>query len=112
MKRLFHITMIFFSLALFFLLGQYEPYSQQIESISAIQNAKKETVVLISNNIFNGEFLSSEQKNGENFSGTTPLISTYQPLENLFNKNKTQLSGCFIHNLSTDKEKVHPIRAP
>ena len=112
MKRLFHIVMLFFALAISFLLEPSAIQAQPIDTIGTIQGVQKETVVLVSNNIFNGEITSNQQKNDQNFSGSVPLVLAYQPVNNLFDKNKTQLNGCFIHNLSTDKQKVHQIRAP
>ena len=54
MKSLLKIFIIIFSLAMSFLLDPSTLQAQPIE-IGYIQNIKKETVVLVSNNILNGE---------------------------------------------------------
>ena len=112
MRQFFRIIIVFFTSALLLLLEQNYIQAQSVDSIGYIQNIKNETVVLVSNNILNSEVFSSEQKNDQNFIGSTPFVLGYQPVESLFNKNTTQLNGSFIHNLSTNKQKVHQIRAP
>ena len=104
--------MIFFALAVSLLLEPSVIQEQPIDVINYFQGAKKESVELVSNNLFNSEITSYQQKGDQNISGSTPLVLSYQPLNNTFNKKQTQLNGCFIHNLSTDNKKVHPIRAP
>ena len=112
MKRIFNIAVIFFTLAISFLLESNTLQTQHIGSTGYIQNIKNETVVLVANNVLRGEITSYQEKSDQNFSSSTPLALTYQINQDLLNKNITQLNGCFIHNLSTNKQKVHPIRAP
>ena len=112
MKKLFHIVILFFTLALTLLLGANEIQAQTIESTGYVQNIKHESVVLISDNLLNGEISSLEQKKEQSSSSSTPMILALDTVNNIFNKNKTLLNGKFIHNLSTDNSKVHPIRAP
>lgn len=112
MKRLFYIVMLFFALAVPSLLEQDCFQIHALESLGYIQNVKSETVVLVSNNILNGEIASSQLKKDQTFSGSTPLVLNYHTDDRFYQKNKTQFNGCFIHNLSTNYQKVHQIRAP
>ena len=112
MKKLLNIVILFFALTLSLLIEHGVIQQQPIETINYFQATKKETVTLVSNNLFNGEINSYQQKSDHNSVGSTPLILSYHPFNNDFNKNKTLLNGCFIHNLSTDNRKIHPIRAP
>ena len=112
MKKLFHIVILFFTLALTLLLGANEIQAQTFESTGYVQNIKHESVVLISDNLLNGEISSLEKKKEQSSSSSTPMILALDTVNNIFDKNKTLLNGKFIHNLSTDNSKVHPIRAP
>lgn len=112
MKSLFKLFIIFFSLAITLLLESYALPTQAVDTTGYIQNVKNETVVLVSNNILNCEISSAQEENNQNFSTLSPLIIAYFLKDNLFTKTTTQLNGSFIHNLSTDNKKVHPIRAP
>ena len=112
MKRLFKIFLFFFALALTLLLEPSSLQNSNIDITGSIQKVKNETVVLVSNNMLGGEITSYQEKNDTNFSNSTSLVINYQNFDNLLSKNQAQLNGCFIHNLSTDKEKVHQIRAP
>jgi len=112
MKSMFKFLIIIFSLAVTLLLEPSTLQAQTVDTTGYIKNIKNETIVLISNNILNGEISSAQEENNQNFSGAAPLILAHQTNSNLFYKNQTQLNGCFIHNLSTDKQKVQQIRAP
>ena len=110
MKRIFNLIMIFFALAIALLL---EPNSFQNQQVDAyVQNVKSETVVLASNTLLGGEIYSNQEENFPNYSGGTPFLVSFISKDNSYCKNKTQLNGSFIHNLSTSKQKVHQIRAP
>ena len=112
MKRIFKIIIIFFTLATFLLLGSQTLQAQPVDTTGYIQNVKRETVALVSNNILNGEISSYQEENTQNYSGNSPLIHTLNTNKGLYTKNKTHINGSFIHNLSTDKQKVQQIRAP
>ena len=112
MKRLFNIFILFFALALSLLLEPSALQTQSIDTISYLQNTKSETVVLASNSILDGEIYSNQEEEYPNFSGGSPFLVSYVSKKADFNKNKTHLYGSFIHNLSTNKQKVHQIRAP
>ena len=112
MKKLLYMIMIFIALTIFSLLRSTDLEVQAVNSIDYIRNIQKETVVLVSNNIFNGEISSYQEKNNQDFSNSTPLTLSYLSTDNLKNQNSTFLKGHFIHNLSTNKLKVHQIRAP
>lgn len=112
MKKLFHIVILCFTLALTLLLGANEIQAQTFESTGYVQNIKHESVVLISDNLLNGEISSLEKKKEQSSSSSTPMILALDTINNIFDKNKTLLNGKFIHNLSTNNSKVHPIRAP
>ena len=112
MKSLFKFILIIFSLAVTLLLDPSALQAQPVNITGSISNIKTETVVLVSNNMLNGEISSYQEENTQNYSGNSPLILTFNTNKSLYTKNKTQLNGCFIHNLSTDKQKVQQIRAP
>ena len=112
MKRIFNLVMIFFALAISFLLESNALQSQTIDTISYLQNTKSETVVLASNSILGSEIYSNQEEEAPNFSGGSPFLVSFASKKADFNKNKTQLNGCFIHNLSTSNQKVQQIRAP
>ena len=112
MKRLFYIIALLLTLTLSLVLGDCSANSQPIVPVASIQNVKKETVVLISNNIFNGEISSYQKKNEQSFSGLTPVILSHHSRNICVAKNKTQINEYFVNNLSINKQKVYPIRAP
>ena len=112
MKNLFKLLFIIFSLVIFLFLEPPVLQAQQIDTTGYIQGYNKETVVLISNNFLNSQISSYEENNSQNFSGTSPLVINFEPYKDIYAKNIVPLKRSFIHNLSTDKQKVHPIRAP
>lgn len=112
MKRIFNLVLVFFALALSLVFEPNALQTQSIDTIDYIQNVKTETVVLASNNLLGGEIYSNQEEEFQNFSGNSPLVISFISKDTYFDKNKTQLNGCFIHNLSTNKQKVHLIRAP
>ena len=112
MKRLFKIVIIFFALALSLLFEPGKIQVQTIDSVGYIQSVKNESVVLVSNNIFNGEINSYQEEENQNFSGNSPLLVSYLSKKENFSKNKAHVNGCFIHNLSANNQKIHQIRAP
>ena len=81
-------------------------------STGSIQQIEQENVVLVANNFIGGEVVSSEEENSSNYFTLYPLVISFANNDNFFIKNKTQLNGYFIHNLSTNKQKVQQIRAP
>ena len=112
MKSFFKFVLIFFALAFTLLLDSSALQAQPISSSAFISSPQKESVVLVSNNLWQGEIRSAQDETQENFIGAiSAIVAEIQP-EIFFIKNKTLLKGCFIHNLSTDKQKVHQIRAP
>ena len=111
MKRIFKFFILFFALAMTLLLEPNALQTESVDSIGYIQNVKSETVVLVSNNLLGSE-IYSQQDEAPNISGCSPCLISYVSKKDILEKNKTQINGCFIHNLSTDKQKVHPIRAP
>ena len=112
MKSFIKIAIIFFSLATTLLLGPLTLQAQELDTVGYIQNVKNETVVLVSNSLCAGEIYSNNEENNQNYSGSSPIAISFNNNDNFFVKNTTLLKGCFIHNLSTDKQKVHQIRAP
>ena len=104
--------MLFFALALSLVLGPNSLQTQPTETIGYIQNIKSETVVLASNNLLGGEIYSNQEEESPNYSGNPPFLISFVSKKSDFDKNKTHSDGSFIHNLSTDKQKVHQIRAP
>ena len=112
MKNLFKFLFTLFSLAIFLFLEPPVLQAQQIDTTGYIQSINKETVVLVSNSILNTEISSYEENNSQNFSGTSPLVINFEPYKDIYAKNIALLKENFIHNLSTDNQKVQQIRAP
>jgi hypothetical protein len=112
MKRIFNLVMMFFALAITFLLEPNALQAQPVDTICYLQNTKSETVVLASNSILGGEIYSNQEEDAPNISGGSPFLVSHVSKKADFNKNKALLNKSFIHNLSTDNKKVHPIRAP
>ena len=112
MKRIFNIVLVFIALALSLLLEPSTLQPQPIDSIGYIQNTRSESIVLASNNLLGGEIYSNQEEESPSLSGGTPFFVSFETKNDSFNKNKTQLNGCFIHNLSANKQKAQQIRAP
>ena len=112
MKRIFNLVMIFFALAISFLLKPNALHAQPVDTISYLQNTKSEAVVLASNSILDGGIYSKQEEESPNFSGGSPFLVSYVLKKTDYSKNKTYLKGSFIHNLSTNNKKIHQIRAP
>lgn len=113
MKSIFKLFLVFFSLAMALLLDHSALQINDYTLLSgAISHPEQETCVLVSNNIFNGEIRGVEEEILFSGVGSSTFVASSSFNKNAFNKNKTQLYGCFIHNLSTDNQKVHQIRAP
>ena len=112
MKRIFNLIIIFFALATTLLLEPNALQTQPVECIGYIQNIKNETVVLASNNIVSGEIYSNQEEDAPNISGGSPFLVSHVSKKADFNKIKALLNKSFIHNLSANNKKVHPIRAP
>ena len=85
--------------------------SQSVDLIGSIQTPQAETVVLVSNNILGGEVFSNSNEETTNYVGSVLATSFLLQGCGLYN-NKFLLKESFIHNLSTNKQKVHQIRAP
>ena len=112
MKRILKTLMFFITLVISLLVLPISFDSQQLETNGYIQEVKQETIVLVSNNILGGEISSYQEENSSNYLGNSPFTIAFESKKSLFNKNITQLDGCFIHNLSTNLKKIQPIRAP
>lgn len=92
-----------------------EPQTLHIESIDNtgyIKNIAFETIVLASNNILDGEIYSNQEKEPANYFGSSPFLISFDSNKLNYNNNKTGLNKSFIHNLSTNRQKIHQIRAP
>ena len=112
MKSLFKFLFIFSALATSFLITPGSLNAQETNSVNYIQNTKFETVVLVSNNILNTEIYSNNEESTQSSIGSNPLLIAFIPKEDYFIKNKAQLMGSFIHNLSTNIKETKQIRAP
>ena len=91
-----------------------QPSDFQIKEITtqpSIQAIANENLELISNNFYNGEVYAN-QENNQNVFGNTPQAIVFDVTNNDFVKNNTHIYGSFIHNLSTNNQKVQQIRAP
>ena len=112
MKSIFKFLIVFLTLAFSILLETPALQQQELSLQEYIASPAKESVVLVSNNIGQGEIRSAQEESQYNFGEIPPTIVTYIQPETFLNKNKSLLKGCFIHNLSTNNQKVHQIRAP
>ena len=91
MKRIFKITMIFFALAMSLLLEPQALQAQPVDTVGYIQNVKTETVVLVSNNILNGEISSYQEENSQNYLGSSPLVINLENNQFLYKFTKMLL---------------------
>ena len=112
MKSFFKLIVIIFTMVLSFWVEPASLQAQPVDSTAYIKDIKQETVMLVSNNIFGGEICSYEEENSNSINGSSCALLSFGLEDNFLIKNKTQLKGCFIHNLSTNSKKVHLIRAP
>ena len=116
MKKLFNTTILFFiltlSLALSILTGTTALGTQSVDLSSCIKNINNENAVLVLNNRLNGEISSRNNRNNHILSNSTPLILAHQSINDILIENKAEINKYFINNLSTDKQKIHQIRAP
>lgn len=112
MKNFVRLILILFVMTLSLWAEPSGLYAQPVDLTGSIQNIKTETVVLVSNNILGGEIVSSDEKNTNNYIGSSTLVAEANQEKNLFNHNIIHFCGSFIHNLSTDNQKIHLIRAP
>ena len=112
MKSFLKLIMIFIVMVLSFWMEPTDLYAQSVDLTGSIQNIKAETVSLVSNNLVSGEIVASEGENTTNSLGFSPVIVSFNLDDNFFLKSTAHLNESFIHNLSTNKQKVHQIRAP
>ena len=112
MKNFFKFLFIFFMMFISLSLNSSDFSNKEIQIIPTIQATTKENVVLVSNNLMNGEIYSYQEENNQNSSGNSHHLVSLNLNNKEFIKNKTQFNGCFIHNLSTNLKEVHQIRAP
>ena len=112
MKSIFKLLLIIFTLTITLLLEPSTLQSNNIDISGTINHPDQETYVLVSSNAFNGEIRNVQDENSTNFTGSSLTLISNSFNENSFNKYNPSLLGSFIHNLSTNKHKVHQIRAP
>lgn len=87
-------------------------HAQDIQINGYIQNHTNNSMEIVTNNFFGGEIYSNQEENNQNILSYSPQALASITDKNFFLKNKSHLNGCFIHNLSTNKQKVQQIRAP
>ena len=117
MKKILNIVMFFFILAFTLVMSLLSEPSvahdqQPIRSADYITGAKSETVVLISNNIRSGQITSRQKDNNNCCSFTTPLFVSFNPADDLFNKETINFNKKDNNYLSNNEQRVNKIRAP
>jgi len=117
MNRILKLILLFIAVVLTFVFSPYTKSAavciqKSIFSLDSIQNIKKPSVVLISNNILKGDISSQPKENNFNFTGIQPHLTNYKSFSNSSNNTILHFNGEFFHNLSNKYEKIHKIRAP
>ena len=112
MKSFFKILFIFFTMVLTFWVQPSDFQLKEIQTEASIQAVANEELALVSNNLYGGEIYSYQEENNQNVFGNSPLVLSFNFENNNFLKNNTRIYGSFIHNLSTNNQKVQQIRAP
>ena len=112
MKNISKYLLLFFMMLVSFSLTSSDFVIKEIHSVASIQASSKEEFVLVSNNLQRGEIYSIQEENNQNSVGNSPQLISFNFEDHLFSKNNTRIYGSFIHNLSTNNQKVQQIRAP
>lgn len=117
MKKIFNLALFFIAVAFtlvfsLFSEGNSVHAQQPIKTVDSIQSIQRETVVLISNNILKGEISSRQKENNNSFTGTYPVLLTYNPVIVSPYKTTLQFNGEYNPNISNNEEKTQKIRAP
>ncbi len=111
MRKFFGIVIFFFALAFSLLLNSNVNQAQTIYASDSIQ-IKKEVVELVSNNILDSKTTSYKEKSNKKNLNLTPLVLSCHQTNCLQGADRAQYIGCFIQNYTTEKQKIHQIRAP
>ncbi len=112
MKRLLGIIILFFTLAFSLLLESNANQAPTLQTSDTIQTISQESFDFVANNILDTKTSSYEEKNTKEISNSTPLALSANQTNCLQGADRAQYIGCFIQNLSTEKQKIHQIRAP
>lgn len=112
MKKLLGIIILFFTLAFSLLLESNANQAPIIQTSGSIQTIQKESFDFIANNILDRKTSTYEEKNTKEISTSTPLALSANQTNCLLGSDRANYIGCFIQNLSTEKQKIHQIRAP
>ena len=94
-----------------FCFAMQEEVMQPNASVNYIQN-EHHKFVMLANNILAGEVISATEDSDGNSSLNNQPFLTISLINNYKTDKNSQINWGFIHNLSTDKQKVHQIRAP
>ena len=112
MKSFLKLIFCIFILVLSFWLEPNSLHASVFQAGDYIRKSPSEEVVLISNNFSGGEIFSYEDNSSTNSSGNSPQVLSFNFEKDILEKNNAQLIGSFIHNLLTNLNEVHQIRAP
>lgn len=112
MKSFIKFLFVFFAMVLSFIVEPQILHAQDVQVVNYIQNASPETVEIVSNNLLGGEIYVSQENSNQNFFGNTSQALVFNNDDEFYLKNKSLMSGCFIHTLSTNLKEVQQIRAP
>ena len=112
MKSFFKLVFIFLIMSMIFCVQPSDFQIKEITTQPSIQAIANENLELISNNFYNGEVYANQENNDQNSLGSSPIATTVIIKNNLILDNIARTKSSFIHNLSTNNQKVQQIRAP
>lgn len=112
MKSFVKLIYVFLFMVLTFCVEPHLMSQQENVTTNYIQNISYENVELISNNIVETEIYSGQEGDNTPYFGNSPQLVSFVHDDDCYLKNKAQLNGRFIHNLSTNLKEVQQIRAP
>lgn len=111
MRKFIGIVVLFFALAFSLLLDSSANQTQIIRTSDSIQ-IKKEAVEFVAYNILDSKTITYKAKSNKKLSSLTPLALSYHQTNCLQGGGRAEYIGCFIQNRTTEKQKIHQIRAP
>ena len=112
MKSFIKIIFIFLATTIFLLSNPTSLQAQPTYSTGAIQKVQTETVELVANNMLDINICENIKEETTTYSGEASIIISQYADTNYLTLIKNTDNKSFIHNLSTNKQKVHQIRAP
>ena len=112
MKNIFKFLISIFVLAITLLIGSNTLHNEKLKSDIQIDNIKKESVLLISNNRSSSKITLRKKNNFSNLLASTPVIISNFSYNIIFDYTNSQFNWEFIYYLKNSIKKSLYIRAP